>query len=862
MPAPRSNCAIILPSRSGEVGEPAASPVYESRSFVLRSDSVEQGGLSARVDPNTGGITSNGTDRGPDTRESWRPAHDVSGLPRFSSGYPIIDAVYRMALDDCLKCVGDEGALSAGGSFGVWVRDTAYATLLSTALVFPEATRRSLEATVIEGETVRPEQLYAVHEGIPYSMSDFVAWIPAAWEYAKTTGDLEFIERHYDEMVGTVELATREKFDPVDGLYTGGCSFFDGHNGYPVGTLGRNILKGTSTNVLHYAANMAVAEMGAVLEKSTDERFTYLRRAYAIKDAANDKLWLAARSFYAQLKVGGGRLEQRSEGLGQALAILAAVATRGRADRMLQSVPDSEWGIPSVWPIYGNRPLYHDQSVWPFVESFWALANAKMGDPDRLMKGIAALTRMAALELTFKELMRLYDGDGVGSNNQLWSAAGYLGLVLKGLFGLHAEPDGLIVSPVVPRAFAGGVSLLGLRYREARLDINVTGSGTNVVSFTLDGKSAINFVPATLEGRHNISVTMSEHSPFVEMRAPECMGLGKSFPVVVQHTLAEDLALALYARTGAAGKLTKLPATGGTGQRQAVTVDISETLSSLAESVVFAAALEDADGTVRALSRWRRVELRPPLEARFDPGAAVFQRPLEAGTTINLYLSLRNNIPEMANGSVRWLVPDGLKLGTAVRTAQAAPFTTGKVFATVYPAKELGYGRYTVKATVYSPKTPSAPAEIPIIISETIDLRGTWLMKKTDDKAAASPDIFDMDGSWRLVEVPGRWEDIEGYQDHDGPMWYRRHVLVPVEWAGYGIIFRARDIDDNDTTYLNGVRIGATEGFKKVRTYRIPAELVRPGEDNVIAIHVEDIGGEGGLRGWPIELEVTPRQEG
>jgi len=848
--------AFILPAAGTE---PAGPALYECPSFTLAPDMVRKGERSAHVDRASGELVSDGTDGALGARKSWSPSHDLSGLPQFSSAHGLIDAVYRMALDDSLKCVNEAGAFGAGAAFGVWVRDSAYAALLSTAMVFPEATKRSLEATVIEGETVRPEQLYAIHQGVPYSMSDFVVWVPAAWEYAKVTGDVAFIERHYDEMTRTIDLARRLKFDPVDGLYTGGCSFFDGHNGYPEGTTGRNILKGTSTNVLHFAANVALARMGAMLGKPARDRFQFLRHAYQLKDSINDKLWLASKGFYAQLKVGLAPPVERSEGLGEALAILMGVTTPEQTRALLAGIPDSEWGMPSVWPVYGDRVLYHDQSVWPFVESFWSLANARRHDPGRLMKGIAVLTQMAALELTFKELTRLDDGDGIGSDNQLWSAAGYLGLVLHGLFGLEADSAGLVISPTVPEAFAGGISLVGLRWRDAVLDIEVTGSGTTVSEFTLDGERQVNFVPADIRGRHAVRVRMSDSSPFVEIRSPEHIGLGMRFSVVVQHKLSEDLKLALYVRTGAASGLVRLPATGGTGQRQSVTIDTSGDISSLPAGIRFVVALEDAEGVVRALSHWRYVELRPPIEARFDPGALVYDRPVAKGTAFNVYLALRSSIPELTDADIEWSVSDALELTITVETGQLPPFSTGKVFATLNTTRELGYGRHVVKATAYSRKAPPATAEIAVIVADKIDLRGTWLVKKADAEDVPCPEAAD---GWTSVNVPGKWEDIDGFEDYDGLVWYRRNVTVPAEWAGCDVLFRARDIDDDDTTYFNGAAVGATEGFRKERAYRISSEVVRFGGENAIAVLVRDIGGEGGLRGWPIELEVTPTLRG
>ena len=70
--------------------------------------------------------------------------------------------------------------------------------------------------------------------------------------------------------------------------------------------------------------------------------------------------------------------------------------------------------------------------------------------------------------------------------DQTWSATALLRLVHLGLFGLRYGPDGLRFAPCVPARLAGA-TLRGFPYRGAVLDLTVIGSGTRVVSITLDG---------------------------------------------------------------------------------------------------------------------------------------------------------------------------------------------------------------------------------------------------------------------------------------------------------------------------------------------------------------------------------------
>ena len=64
-------------------------------------------------------------------------------------------------------------------------------------------------------------------------------------------------------------------------------------------------------------------------------------------------------------------------------------------------------------------------------------------------------------------------------------------------------------------------------------------------------------------------------------------------------------------------------------------------------------------------------------------------------------------------------------------------------------------------------------------------------------------------------------------------------------------------VDEIDTTWVNGVKVGATIGYNVVRKYTVPAGVLKPGA-NVIAVRVLDTGGDGGL--WGDEkLQVVSR---
>jgi sialate O-acetylesterase len=111
------------------------------------------------------------------------------------------------------------------------------------------------------------------------------------------------------------------------------------------------------------------------------------------------------------------------------------------------------------------------------------------------------------------------------------------------------------------------------------------------------------------------------------------------------------------------------------------------------------------------------------------------------------------------------------------------------------------------------------------------------------------------DSAWKKMNVPTYWEQA-GVPDYDGTVWFRKVVKVPPAWVGKDLKLNIGGIDDYDDSFFNGTEIGHTELFIYKRSYKIPAKLVKAG-DNTIAIRVFDNGGLGGINKGPMILSVV-----
>lgn len=111
------------------------------------------------------------------------------------------------------------------------------------------------------------------------------------------------------------------------------------------------------------------------------------------------------------------------------------------------------------------------------------------------------------------------------------------------------------------------------------------------------------------------------------------------------------------------------------------------------------------------------------------------------------------------------------------------------------------------------------------------------------------------DSQWPVMQLPGLWE-TQQLSDFDGTVWVRKTITLKAEDAGKAAELLLGMIDDNDIAYLNGVKIGSTNGYNIKRVYRIPAGLLKAG-DNSISVRMEDTGGGGGLYGDAEDLQLV-----
>jgi sialate O-acetylesterase len=111
------------------------------------------------------------------------------------------------------------------------------------------------------------------------------------------------------------------------------------------------------------------------------------------------------------------------------------------------------------------------------------------------------------------------------------------------------------------------------------------------------------------------------------------------------------------------------------------------------------------------------------------------------------------------------------------------------------------------------------------------------------------------DARWAQTPLPQHWEEGP-LPELDGVVWFRKTIAIAPGDAGKPAELHLGMIDDNDVTYVNGAKVGATNGHNVKRIYPIPAGVLKEG-NNVIAVRAEDGGGGGGIYGDAADMKLV-----
>ncbi|MGH8290637.1 MAG: Six-hairpin glycosidase-like protein [Steroidobacteraceae bacterium] len=443
---------------------------------------------------------------------------------RVQTASPLFDALFAMAQQDL---AGDSVSAITDAAFDhgrpipcrcfiageewpfVWTRDVSYSIDLGLWRLGPGRARASLLFKISPPRAAAPRHdLFVMQDtgsGGSWPIStDRVVWFLGA---RHLLSDPAFADTVYRTLLDTLAQDRRYVFDPWLGLYRGETSFLDWREQtYPAWTAHDVVFIAQSfalsTNVLHYEALQLAAEMAKQRGHRTVAA-RYAREARDLKKAIDTRFWRPDRGLY--MSYIGGPVDPAPfdayDLLGLDLAITSGVADPERARESLEHYPAWPAGSPVIWPERRDQPIYHNRAIWPFVSDYTLRAARRLGDPALIALEVRSLMRGAALNASNMENYSLLaqsthvpgplGGPVVDSPRQLWSVAGYLDMVLRGVFGV--EDDGR-VAPELPSTLVP--MLFGSRRQ---------------ISLYLDGRRVVLDRPASLDGALLVAGAIQQH---------------------------------------------------------------------------------------------------------------------------------------------------------------------------------------------------------------------------------------------------------------------------------------------------------------------------------------------------------------
>ena len=110
--------------------------------------------------------------------------------------------------------------------------------------------------------------------------------------------------------------------------------------------------------------------------------------------------------------------------------------------------------------------------------------------------------------------------------------------------------------------------------------------------------------------------------------------------------------------------------------------------------------------------------------------------------------------------------------------------------------------------------------------------------------------------AWKQITLPQLMDDV-GVNNFSGVVWFKKEIQINKDLLNQKTTLRLGNIDDIDSTFINGKLVGYTNYTAKERVYNVPASLLKEGT-NVITVRLVNIDKTGGfVKGKPLDLSFA-----
>jgi len=276
--------------------------------------------------------------------------------------------------------------------------------------------------------------------GYEYAAADSTPlFIMAIADYVRTTGDVDFLRAHWDQVKKAYEFDRAHDSDG-DGVYDNsqGTGWVEA---WPPKMPNQEIYLAS----LDLASTQAIADMAKLMQDWTLASSATAHSKHIAEVVASYK---QSDGTYAFSRNRDGTFDQTST-IFPSVALWAEKESLPEPDAMLSLWAShhfaTDWGVRSVNDAASvfDPISYHQGSVWPLFTGWASLAQYRAGRP---LAGYAALMRN--VDLTWAqdpgfvtEVLsgRFFQPLGRSSSHQLWSSAMVLSPAIRGLFGIDVD---------------------------------------------------------------------------------------------------------------------------------------------------------------------------------------------------------------------------------------------------------------------------------------------------------------------------------------------------------------------------------------------------------------------------------------
>jgi glycogen debranching enzyme len=394
--------------------------------------------------------------------------------------------------------------------------------------------------------------------GYEYAAADATPlFIMAVADYVRTTGDLDFLRAHWDQVKKAYEF---DRAHDSDGVYDNsqGTGWVEA---WPPQMPHQEIYLAA----LDQASSQAIADMAKLMQ---DQALTDSATAQTKHIAEVVASYRQSDGAYAFSRNPDGSFDQTST-VFPAVALWSSKESLPKPDTMLSLWAShhfaTDWGLRSVNDTAAvfDPISYHQGSVWPLFTGWASLAQYRS---DRPLAGYAALMRN--VDLTWAqdpgfvtEVLsgRFFQPLGRSSSHQLWSSAMVLSPAIRGLFGIDVDAQHRILrlQPHLPATW-DFAELHNVRVGYDLYDITLKRDRNHLLATVRSEQPTVlclNTQNETCNDRATTTRTISLPLPPVEVSLPEQQlpeaGSPTTQPRVIDESYeAEHLSLTLEGLAG------------------------------------------------------------------------------------------------------------------------------------------------------------------------------------------------------------------------------------------------------------------------------------------------------------------------